>query len=553
MANLEALFQQFKAGYENDWQNMQIRPGSAGQANKEAARLLKNKSIYQQIETITHVPWYFIGLCHDRESGFDLNTYLGNGQALNRVTTIVPKGRGPFLGPNAFVDGAVDALRIQGFVGATDWSIARTLFRLEGFNGFGYHSRGVNSPYLWSGSTVYGPPEERAGKFVADGVFDPNKVDPQLGVAVILKELMGLDNSIIFGVAPSAPSGSPEPDVSLADDVLHVQQSLNKLGIDPQLVEDGINGPRTKAAISLFQQQNGLNDTGLPDAVTIAAITKRSVQPIVAKPTPDVLSQILQRMQTLEKTLPSLNNSTTTPPAPTNPNDPVNIIERVLSIVQKINLQPGPGTTVPVPSGTPSTDQLKQVKDVITAVIGQTPTSDVLSQILQRMQPSLSNSTTTPPAPTNPNDPVNIIERILGIVQKINLQPGTGTTMPVPSGTPSADQLKQVIDVITAVIGQTKPPLGQVNGALGETIGNLLNGKKTAIGIGGSLITSLLAAVTSSPNAGGLAGLLGTIATSVPGLSQFTLPIFLAITAWGVLGKIEKWSQGTAPPPKPQV
>jgi lysozyme family protein/peptidoglycan hydrolase-like protein with peptidoglycan-binding domain len=470
MANLEALFQQFKAGYENNWQNMQIRPGTAGQANREAARLLKNKSIYQQIETITRVPWYFIGLCHDRESGFDLNTYLGNGQALNRVTTIVPKGRGPFLGPNAFVDGAVDALRIQGFVGATDWSIARTLFRLEGFNGFGYHSRGVNSPYLWSGSTVYGPPEERAGKFVADGVFDPNKVDPQLGVAVILKELMGLDNSIIFGVAPSTPSGSPEPDVSLADDVLHVQQSLNKLGIDPQLVEDGINGPRTKAAISLFQRQNGLNDTGLPDAATIAAIAKRSVQPTVAKPTSDVLSQILQGLQTLEKTILSSNNSTTTPPAPTNPNDPVNIIERVLSIVQKINLQPG-----------------------------------------------------------------------------------TGTTIPVPSGTPSADQLKQVTDLITAVIGQTKPLLGQVNGALGETIGNLFNGKKTAIGIGGSLITSLLAAVTSSPNAGGLAGLLGTIATSVPGLSQFTLPIFLAITAWGVLGKIEKWSQGTAPPPKPQV
>ena len=89
--------------------------------------------------------------------------------------------------------------------------------------------------------------------------------------------------------------------------------------------------------------------------------------------------------------------------------------------------------------------------------------------------------------------------------------------------------------MISAVVGQTKLPLGQVNGALGETIGNLLNGKKTAIGIGGSLITSLLAAVTSLPNAGGLAGLLGTIVASVPGLSQFTLPIFLAITVWGVL------------------
>jgi hypothetical protein len=77
--------------------------------------------------------------------------------------------------------------------------IARILFRLEGFNGYGYHSRGINSPYLWSGSTAYGPPEERAGRFIADGVLDPNKVDPQLGVAVILKELIGLDPPVRSG------------------------------------------------------------------------------------------------------------------------------------------------------------------------------------------------------------------------------------------------------------------------------------------------------------------------------------------------------------------
>jgi hypothetical protein len=95
-----------------------------------------------------------------------------------------------------------------------------------------------------------------------------------------------------------------------------------------------------------------------------------------------------------------------------------------------------------------------------------------------------------------------------------------------------------------------KPVLGQVNGALGETIGRMLDGKKTALGIGGSLITALLSAVTASPNAGGLAGLLGTIASAVPGLSQFALPISLALTAWGMLGKLEKWAQGTARPPK---
>jgi hypothetical protein len=28
------------------------------------------------------------------------------------------------------------------------------------------------------------------------------------------------------------------------------------------------------------------------------------------------------------------------------------------------------------------------------------------------------------------------------------------------------------------------------------------------------------------------------------------MPIFLGLAAWGVLGKMEKWAQGTAPPPR---
>jgi hypothetical protein len=38
--------------------------------------------------------------------------------------------------------------------------------------------------------------------------------------------------------------------------------------------------------------------------------------------------------------------------------------------------------------------------------------------------------------------------------------------------------------------------------------------------------------------------------TPAAGLAPFTLPIFLGLTAWGVLGKMEKWSHGTAPRPK---
>jgi lysozyme family protein/peptidoglycan hydrolase-like protein with peptidoglycan-binding domain len=460
-------FQKLKDDYERNWSNLSIRPPRADEARKEANRLLKGKSTYQQIETKTGVPWWFVGLCHYRESHFDFNTYLGNGQALGKVTTIVPKGRGPFNGANAFVDGAIDALRLDGFAGSTDWSIARTLFRLEGFNGFGYQSRGVNSPYLYGGSNIYGPPEARAGKFVRDHVFDAEFVDPQLGTAVILKALVNLDESIKFdGVSPMV-SISPEPDEDLAQTVLWIQQSLNKLGADPQLAEDGRSGPRTREAISRFQQQSGMPETGIPDAATIAAITRRSalLATQVQQPPTDALRQIAQRLGDLERTMQS----------------------------------------------------------------------------------------STTGASVRPSDPVALVERLLAVIQKAAPAQGTTTSVAI---SPDVDQLQKAINLLTTILAAStdgKQPLGQVNGALGETIGNLLNGKKTAVGIGGALITSLLAAVTSSPSAGGLAGLFGTIASSVPGLSQFALPVFLATTAWGVLGKFEKWAQGTAPPPKPQV
>ncbi|MGY4500286.1 hypothetical protein ACVWYH_004217 [Bradyrhizobium sp. GM24.11] len=174
--------------------------------------------------------------------------------------------------------------------------------------------------------------------------------------------------------------------------------------------------------------------------------------------------------------------------------------------------------------------------------------STQLSQVLNQLQgltQVLQGGATTPVATTPAlNNPVSMLGQLLSLITKT--APGTSPVAnPAPAG-----QLKQVIDLLSALL-TNEPVLGQVNGALGETIGKMLDGKKTALGIGASLITALLSAVTASPNAGGLAGLLGTIASAVPGLSQFALPISLALTAWGVLGKMEKWAQGTAPPPKP--
>ena len=119
-----------------------------------------------------------------------------------------------------------------------------------------------------------------------------------------------------------------------------------------------------------------------------------------------------------------------------------------------------------------------------------------------------------------------------------------------PIATPQPAQFGKALDLLKTLLGpgaDGKPlGLGQVNGALGQTIGNLLNGKKTALGLLGAVGTPILSKVSETAALGPLLGAL----TPAIGLSGFALPVFLGLTAWGVLGKMEKWSQGTAPRPR---
>ncbi len=113
----------------------------------------------------------------------------------------VPAGR-PKTGqpPFTWEASASDALRYQGFDKWKDWSIPGTLFKLEGYNGFGYrdHHADVPSPYLWSFSTHYS-----SGKYVADGKWSQTAVSAQCGVAVLLRR-MAEKNLIVFGNVPKA-------------------------------------------------------------------------------------------------------------------------------------------------------------------------------------------------------------------------------------------------------------------------------------------------------------------------------------------------------------
>jgi len=150
------------------------------------------------------------------------------------------------------------------------------------------------------------------------------------------------------------------------------------------------------------------------------------------------------------------------------------------------------------------------------------------------------------PMPSRPDDIVAWLERLVMLLEKLQGK----KIVPTPSVLPPTEQLRKAIEVLSAIVSPgtdgKSQPLGQVNGALGDTIGQLLNGKKTAIGVGGALLTSILSQV---PATSGLGQVLAPLIPSA-GLSPFAMPIFLGLSAWGVLGKFEKWSQRTAPPPR---
>jgi lysozyme family protein len=162
---------------------------------------------YQAVSAKTGVPWPMIAVIHERECSQDWTRSLAQGDPWDRVSVHVPAGRGPF---KSWEDAAIDALNdCAPYAGRNkDWSIGSLLTKLEEYNGLGYAARGVASPYVWAGTDQY-----RSGKYVRDGVYDPNVIDCQPGCAGLLMAMKALDPTITFiGAAqPSSHATASEP------------------------------------------------------------------------------------------------------------------------------------------------------------------------------------------------------------------------------------------------------------------------------------------------------------------------------------------------------
>lgn len=184
------------------WTSAKLTRGS--EFDPVARRLCAAKSRYQAVEAKTGVPWFFIAVTHQRESSQNWNRSLAQGDPWDEVSTHVPKGRGPFPSWEA---AAIDALVNCAPHAASnkDWSVGGTLTMLEQYNGLGYASKGLPSPYVWSGTDQY-----IKGKYIADGVFDASVVDRQLGCAGLILAMMKIDPSIRFGDPAQPPPDVPK-------------------------------------------------------------------------------------------------------------------------------------------------------------------------------------------------------------------------------------------------------------------------------------------------------------------------------------------------------
>lgn len=182
---LVKLTPEIKSEYNKEYLRAAIRPNRVTELRRVIATIVAGEDRYKNVSATTNIPWYVIGALHYMECNANFTCHLHNGDPLTHRTVNVPVGR-PLIWKRPFTweASAVDALTFDGFSTWTDWSIAGTLYKMEGYNGFGSRNHGIESPYLWGGSTLY-----TKGKYVADGIWSPVAVSQQIGAGIILHEM----------------------------------------------------------------------------------------------------------------------------------------------------------------------------------------------------------------------------------------------------------------------------------------------------------------------------------------------------------------------------
>lgn len=265
-------------------------PGRAAEIDHVARRLTVPTALARlgRVFDATKIPVVVQATIGERECGFDFTKNWGQGDPLTHPSIHVPKGRPPLgAAPNdrfpvSWEYAAIDAFTVcdkLNVISVPAWYLAYACWKWEGFNGFGYRAHGIRSPYVVGGTNLQQP-----GKYVADGKYDPNHMDAQLGALPVALRMIELVPSLSLGEAlaavhapPLAPVSPPPLGVggSLTG-TRWIQSAANLiLRPDPPLLIDGSFGKRTRGAVRDLEAAFGLPQNGVVDDALCAAIDSR--------------------------------------------------------------------------------------------------------------------------------------------------------------------------------------------------------------------------------------------------------------------------------------
>lgn len=177
--------------YREHWNSMVVLEDWKPRVLYEARRVLARMDVNKRVQKVSGVPWVFTACVHELEGDSNPKVQILNGQRWDRVTTIEPVGRGPWPSWEA---AAVHALKYKRekdkswrpLDELTDWTIALLLREWERWNGGGYLTRGLPSPYVWS-ATKRGL---GVGYYESDGKYNAKAASEQVGCAALLKQII---------------------------------------------------------------------------------------------------------------------------------------------------------------------------------------------------------------------------------------------------------------------------------------------------------------------------------------------------------------------------
>ena len=177
--------------YQQLFQNCQILPAHTREIDQLISDIITDRLRYEAVGQPLGIPWQVIAAVHYAATERNFEVHPHNGDPLTRRTVHEPDGH-PQHGepPFSWEQSATDYLRLLGFDKWDDWSLAGTLYKLEGLGGWAYrlHLPKRHSPYLWCGSQHY-----QGGKFVTDELWSDDASYAQYGAAVLLRRLAEQD------------------------------------------------------------------------------------------------------------------------------------------------------------------------------------------------------------------------------------------------------------------------------------------------------------------------------------------------------------------------